>query len=190
MIAAIMIDHLSKKQNNNTGLAYLYCNYKAQAELDTYELLAAILKQLLLCKSKIPDSISRLYEKHTGQNTRPSLQDISNLCFDVTMTFSTTYLVIDALDECSTQNGARYKLLNILHKLQHRADLRIMATSRIIPEIVQQFENGLVLEVRANDADIKQFIRGQLHRLPKCIQHDLELQRFVEDEIAAVADGM
>jgi NACHT domain len=190
MIAATMIDHLSKKQNNNTGLAYLYCNYKAQAELDTYELLAAILKQLLLCQSKIPDSVSRLYEKHTRQNTRPSLQDISNLCFDVTMTFSTTYLVIDALDECLTQDGTRYKLLNILRRLQNRADLRIMATSRIIPEIVRQFEDGLVLEIRANDADIKRFIHGQVHRLPKCIQHNLRLQRFIEDKIAAMADGM
>ena len=46
MIAAIAIDHLLKAaQSDAVGVAYVYCNYKAE-EQDCASLLAAILKQL------------------------------------------------------------------------------------------------------------------------------------------------
>ena len=48
ILAAIMIDHISKKElSDSVGLAYIYCNYKTQADVNMSSLLAAIVKQLV-----------------------------------------------------------------------------------------------------------------------------------------------
>jgi hypothetical protein len=48
MVAAIAIDHLlNSAQNSAYGVAYVYCNYKSQADQDVASMLTAILKQLV-----------------------------------------------------------------------------------------------------------------------------------------------
>jgi hypothetical protein len=46
------------------------------------------------------------------------------------------------------------------------------------------------LEVQASGADVKRFVQGQIYRLPKCVQRDIELQRSIEDKIIEAVDGM
>jgi Cdc6-like AAA superfamily ATPase len=47
MVAAIAVDQLlDSAQNGAYGVAYVYCNYKSQADQDIVSILAAILKQL------------------------------------------------------------------------------------------------------------------------------------------------
>jgi hypothetical protein len=65
-----------------------------------------------------------------------------------------------------------------------------MATSRFVPMIVQSFEGFPVLEIRANDADIKQFVAGQMNRLPSCVQRNIDLQLEIQDRVAQAVDGM
>jgi hypothetical protein len=49
MITAITVDHLWKHvQNEDVGVAYIYCNYKTQADQTATNLTAVILKQLIL----------------------------------------------------------------------------------------------------------------------------------------------
>ena len=38
--------------------------------------------------------------------------------------------------------------------------------------------------------EVKRFVISQMYRLPKCIQHDTELRRFVQDKIVEAVDGM
>lgn len=40
-----------------------------------------------------------------------------------------------------------------------------------------------VLEVRASDAGVEQFVGAHMYRLPKCVQRDDELQEFVQDKL-------
>jgi hypothetical protein len=78
----------------------------------------------------------------------------------------------------------------MLRSLQSKGNLSLMATSRFIPEVVQQFRLSPILEVRASDADIKRFVTGQIYRLPRCVQRDDELQGVIKDGISAAVDGM
>lgn len=191
MMVAITIDHLSKKEQSDTiGLAYLYCDYKTQADLNTSSLLAAILKQLVLSQSSIDEPISRLYNHHTSHRTKPSLPEIFVACSAVIKNFSRVYLIVDALDECSDRDGTRSQLLAKLRDLQREADLRLMVTSRFTPDIEREFRSVPSLEVRAIDADVRRFVRGQIYRLPKCIRCDKQLQGFMEDKIVEAVDGM
>ncbi|KAI9782990.1 MAG: hypothetical protein M1816_001650 [Peltula sp. TS41687] len=191
MMAALAIDHLSGTvQSDTTAMAYIYCNYKAQAEQTTSRLLAAILKQLVQIRPSIAEPVTRLYNHHAGRGRRPSLDEIIGALQSILANYSTVYVIIDALDECPVEDGTRSQLLTKLRDLQRKTDLRLMVTSRFIPTIEMEFRSMIRLEVRARDADVKRFVAGQMDRLPKCIQRDDKLQDFVQDKIAEAADGM
>ncbi|RYP77300.1 hypothetical protein DL769_003449 [Monosporascus sp. CRB-8-3] len=189
MVAAIAIDHLLKTvQNSSIGVAYVYCNYKAQEEQGTTSLLAAILKQLVQARPSIVEPVERLHKQHAGRGTMPSLDEVFSALRDVLAHYPTVYIVTDALDEC--RDGTRRQFLAKLRELQAVRDLRLMATSRFIPEIIDEFGEALSLEVQASKEDVKRFVAGQTYRLPKCIQRDLALQDMVQDKIVEVAGGM
>ena len=106
MMAAITIDHLSTTTEGDTiGIAYIFCNYKAQADQTTANLLAAILKQLMQARPSIAEPVSRLYEHHYSRKTKPSLDEIFTALQIVVKNITRVYVVVDALDECSDRDA-------------------------------------------------------------------------------------
>jgi Cdc6-like AAA superfamily ATPase len=191
MLAAIAIEHLLETQaSDSVGVAFIYCNYKTQTEASTSTLLAALLKQLVQSRPVVDDSISKLHEQHNSRSTKPSFQEIFVALQAVLKNFSRVYFIIDALDECSNQNGTRNQLLAKIRDLQRETDLRLISTSRFLPDIEINFASTPTLEIRASSPDVRQFVRGQIHRLPSCIRRDYQLQNLVEDKVIEAVDGM
>lgn len=191
MIAAIAIDHLLKfAQNSSIGVAYVYCNYKDQERQDASSMLAALTKQLVQARPSTIEPVEQLYRQHINQSTKPSLEDIVGAFQRVIMQYTTVYVVVDALDECRNSDGTRHQFLTKLKELQATHDVRLLTTSRIIPEIQNAFIEAARLEVRADDKDVRRFVAGQMYRLPKCVQHDAVLQEMVQDKIVQAVDGM
>ena len=191
MMAAIAIDYLLKLARNNLhGIAYVYCNYKNQKQQDASSILAAILKQLVQGRPSIMKPIEQLHQQHAGRGTKPSLDEIFSVLRDVIAHYPVVYIVIDALDECRDSDGTRRQILSKIRDLQAREDVRLMATSRFIPEIEDEFRGALSLEVRASNKDVKRFVAGQTYRLPSRIQRDLVLQNLIQEKIVEAADGM
>jgi hypothetical protein len=191
MLAAITIDYIwQSKASDDIRLAYIYCNYKSGVGTDSVSLLSALLKQLVQSSSAIDIPIKNLYEQHIRRGTRPSFQEISTALQEVSKSFSTVYIIIDALDECPKADGTRSQLLTKLKDLQKVVDLRLMVTARPIPDIEVEFRLFPILEIRASDTDVKRFVRGQIARLPSCIQRDNQLQGTLEDKIVEAVDGM
>jgi Cdc6-like AAA superfamily ATPase len=192
MLAAIAIDHLSKEvRSGSIGVAWLYCNYKTRAKQTADALLKAILQQLLTPES--PDVVTiakELQKQHEAQGTRPDTEDLRKTLQAIFAEFATVYIVIDALDECSIEDGTRSQLLGHLDWLQSGADVRLLVTSRHIPDISEHYRDASKLEVRAHDEDVRSFLDGQLGRLPRCVQRDAELQLMIQDKITEQIDGM
>lgn len=191
MIAAIAVDHLMKTvQSSSIGVAYVYCNYKAQEEQGTDNLLAAILKQLVRTRSSLMEPVEQLYVQHVNRGTRPSVDEISAALQNVLAKFSAVHVVIDAVDECRDSDGTRHLFLAKLKDLQVKTDLRIMVTSRPFLDISDEFKTALTIDIRARDEDVKWYVAGQVHRLPRCIRCDAALQKIVEDKITEAVSGM
>ncbi|KAF2175448.1 hypothetical protein K469DRAFT_683923 [Zopfia rhizophila CBS 207.26] len=163
MVAAIAIDHL-------------------------LNMLLAILKQLVQARPPIVEPVEQLHKQHADRGTRPSLDEVFGALRDVLTRCSTIHIVIDALDEC--RDGTCRQFLAKLRDLQAGRDIRLMATSRFILEIVDAFREALRLEVQASWEDVKCFVAGQTYRLPRCIQRDPALQDMVQEKIVEVVDGM
>jgi Cdc6-like AAA superfamily ATPase len=191
MVAAIATDYLCRTMPiHEVGIAYIYCNYKAQDIQNARNLLALILKQLAQGNPAIMGIISRLYKDHSKRKTRPSLDEVVNAFHSACSEFLTVYIVVDALDEFIDRNDERGRLIRMLRDVQHKSDVRLMATSRFIPEVEKEFKLAKQLEVRASDEDIRRYIAGQIHRLPKVIQNDNSLRDIVQDKVAEKVGGM
>jgi Cdc6-like AAA superfamily ATPase len=189
MVAAITVDQLlNSAQSSAYGVAYVYCNYKSQADQDTASILAAILKQLGQSRPSALGPVEILHQKHAGRGTKPSLDDIYSALRDVLTQYPYVHIIVDALDEC--QNETRRQLCTKLLDLQKGADMRLMVTSRFVPDVEDAFRLASRLEVEASDEDVKQFVISQIHRLPACVQRDVALQHLVQEKIVEAVDGM
>lgn len=189
MIAAIAIDHLVRtKANASIGVAYAYCIYNSQSQQNTADLLAAILKQLVQSQPSLVEPVKLLHEEHINRGTKASLQEIYHALQSVIKGYSTIYIVIDALDEIQDTYGTRHQLFTKLQGLQKVLDVRLMVTSRSIPDIMDYFQTALRVEVHAAQ-DVKRFVAGQIDLLHDCIKEDEALKNTVlETIVEAVAD--
>jgi Cdc6-like AAA superfamily ATPase len=189
MVAAIAIDYLLRSvQSDSHGVAYIYCNYKAQQQEDILSLLAAILKQLSQGQLSTMKHVEQLHQRHAQCGTRPSLNDICDTLEHVLSDYLTVYIVIDALDEC--QDSTRRQLVAKLRFFQTGRDVRLLVTSRPMPEIGSDYRAALRLEVRATKEDLKRFVAGRICELSVAIRRDTVLQEMVQEKITEAAGGM
>lgn len=192
IITSIVIENLDAQLYNdqNVGLAYLYCSFLRQSEQRTEDLLQSLLKQLVQGRSSLPDSAGFLYEYYQKKRTRPSLNEISRALQSVAAMYSRVFIIIDALDECRTSDGRGSRLLSEIFTLQSRCGVNIFATSRFIPEIMEKFTGSISLEIRASKQDVRSYIDGHISRLPSFVGRDLDLQEEIKVRIIDAVDGM
>ncbi|KAI9684969.1 MAG: hypothetical protein M1820_010866 [Bogoriella megaspora] len=187
-MAGITINHLcTTARCHNVEVAYLFCNYKGQAEQSSLDLLSNLLKQLIQARLDIAAPVIDLYKRHIAQRSRPSIEDIFKILRSVCSSYTTVYIVIDAFDEYADMGGQRNQLIDSLRELQINSDVRFMVTSRFTRETLELFRSNTMLEVRASEGDVRQFVAGQMPRLPK---YNKELEHFIEDRIAEAVKGM
>jgi hypothetical protein len=191
MVAAIAIDHLCRTaRSDDIGVAYLFFNYKAQVDQSALSLLAALLKQLVQSRPDIAAPVTQIYDQHSKLRSRPSLEDIFRVLQSVCLNYAVIHIIVDALDECADKDGARSRLINKLRELQVKTDVRLMFTSRFIPEITHEFRTNPTLEVRASKEDVRRFVTGRMPSLPNCVQRGDELKRAIQNKIVEAVDGM
>lgn len=191
MIAAIAVDHIWKVfKDNNVGVAFIYNNYNRHKDQTVTKLLAAILKQLVRERPLYGEPVKNLHTEHADRGTDPSLDEICNALNSVLNNYSKTYIILDALDECTDDNGTRSNLISILRNLQIGTNTSLLVTSRFDSGIEQSLQGSPTLKIEANEADVKRYVAGQLHRFPMCVKSAPELQVEIQNGIALAVDGM
>lgn len=114
VLAAIVIDHLSRKVRCNTvGVAWLYCSYKSQREQTVEFKLATVLQQLVQVET--PGTVKhaqKLMQEHKQSMTRPTEDQYRETLQAVLSEFKTIYVVVDALDEFN--EGTRHRIITHL----------------------------------------------------------------------------
>ena len=192
ILTSIVVEELSARfqDDNNVIVAYIYCNFKRQFEQSLEDLLTSLLKQLAQGRPSLPESVRSLHDRHKAKKTRPSVDDISTALQSVAAEYLRVFVVIDALDECREQGGCRIQMLSRLFDLQNKCGINLFATSRFIPEIIEEFKQVLLLEIRATEQDVKKYIDGHITHLPSFIRNRPDLQQEIKTEIVKAVDGM
>ncbi|OBT62628.1 hypothetical protein VE03_08515 [Pseudogymnoascus sp. 23342-1-I1] len=192
ILTSIVVEELTTRFQNNKsiGIAYLYCNFRRQHEQKAEDLLASLLKQLTQGRSSLPDTIKSLYDRHQVKRTRLSFGEISRALQSVVTLYSRVFIVIDALDECQVSHNCQKTFLSELFSLQAKCGVNLFATSRFIPEITENFQGSISLEIRASENDVRRYVEGYMAYLPSFVGRSPDLQEDVKTGIVKAVDGM
>lgn len=165
-----------------TAVCYIYCQYHSTFTI--LQLLELILKQIILqCPSAPIERLQKLKDK----GLRPSLDQIASILQANFKQLSSIFLVIDALDECFTEE-VRHRLLGILRSL---VSVRILLTSRPIPTIQSALQGTLILIINPNRQDIGTHLYSRALNNPALAGHVRKIARpELETKIMEQAGGM
>jgi hypothetical protein len=188
ILTSIVVDDLIAKigDDENSAIAFLYCNFRRHHEQRADDLLASLLKQLSERKTQLPESVKALYYAPKERRTKPSYDEVLRMLTSTCAQFQRVFIVVDALDECPSTAV----LLRELFLLQFKCDINILATSRPIPEIKEKFKSCPHLEISASDQDVRRYLEGHIGNLQSFVQQNQELQKDITTGIAKAVDGM
>jgi hypothetical protein len=67
--------------------------------------------------------------------------------------------------------------------MQSTSVTELLATSRHIPEIIDTFGDGRLVEIRANSHDVRAFVKGHIDSPPNIVQRRVDLQEEIKTVI-------
>jgi hypothetical protein len=136
----------------DTIVLFIYCNYKKQYNVE--DLVAALFKQLAL-HQLTADSLDLLKDLKSKQR-HPPLRQLMDLLQYELKTYSSVFLIIDALDEYpdSTQRS-------LMAEIQSLGSVQFLVTSRPILAIEHTLCPDCKLHITAKGSDIHTYMESQ-----------------------------
>ena len=105
VLCSAIVEHVMDQCNSEAraAMAYFYFDFNNSAKQGTESFLRSILSQLLAQCPAVPDQfLSAFAQSQKGQH-QPRFETMSTLLSVVLRSFRTSFIVIDALDECTTR---------------------------------------------------------------------------------------
>ncbi|KAF7118130.1 hypothetical protein CNMCM5793_007523 [Aspergillus hiratsukae] len=189
IVTSTVIDYLQRKYESSSGvgIAFIFCNFNQQQNQKLDNILANILGQLVRGLSCLPDALRSFYTNHERMGMVPCLSAILEMLRIVSGIYDHTYVIIDALDECSNSDRGRDHLIPQVLDLQRGFNMSFMATSRFILDIASKFEEFPSIEIRTSDGDVRKYVTDNL---PPSIQRRPDMRKVALSDIVRKSDGM
>jgi len=180
--SSFVIDALSKRED--IRIAYMYCDYRDQLQQTTINILGALLKLLLAALPNLPKEVVATY-KQTGPFELPVAKKMFEYIFQA---HKTIYICLDALDECKDA-GSLMEFFQVMPPT-----VRLFATGRknVETTIHRYFQDALVIPIKANENDVRAYIKTKLdeNRTVEPEALDSQLEEEIIEKISALAGEM
>ena len=126
------------------------------------------------------------FRKPEGTEHQLSSHELEKMILSVAGSVKSVYLVIDALDECDEQKHRR-SFLQILERFKMDKHIRYFVTSRSYPQDIRvALETGPQIEIKAHDADLRQYL---LHELKYVCDSGVIDHSFAMEIVGTLIDG-
>ena len=189
--SSLVIDSLSDRSKwKNTAVVGLYCDFLAQQEHSTINMLGAILKQLV-SREEIPEHKLEALQKAGGERGGRGLRlpDMVKILNETFTSLQRIYACIDAVDELAPKY--RQELLGSLQAIVRVSpNVRILLTgrSRVDDEIMGVFTKAVKIPIRPSQDDIKSFLNMRLKSdtTPKAM--DAQLRAHIMRVIPVISE--
>ena len=193
------------KRECNSGLAlmgYFYFDFKDRNKQSGRDLLTSLLSQLAAESDLCYDLLYDLYLTHAMGSRQPSDSVLTERLTDILRLPQqpTTYIILDALDECPNNSGtpsAREDVLFLLEELVNLnlPNLRICVTSRpeadinaVLDPLTSQHVS--IHDQRGQMQDIIDYLNAFVHTDRRMKRWRPEDKQLVIDTLSAKAGGM
>ena len=188
--SSLVIDSLcDQAKKEDITVACFYCDFLAQEDHTTANIMGAILKQLV-GGGDIPENIRQAFQegKREVGGRRLLLADLMQMLKIATASQPQVFICIDALDECLQKNLP--ELLESLRDLvQESPTTKIFLTGRppVTGTVQRYFAGAVVIPISPNKDDIRNYLEMRLGRddEPEAMDDDLRA-----DIVKSILDKM
>jgi hypothetical protein len=149
------------------------------------DIVSSFLKQWTTRQKEIPSSIRAIHQKFQTQEGRPELSELLDCMKNSVTSFSSTFVILDALDECEMNQLS--KLLGVIRHLSSMP-VKIFATSRPhLRDVLDFFQAARTIQIKADILDLKNYLTIQVEER---MSHSRKLRSKVVDKLSTEADGV
>ncbi|KAI1329506.1 Pfs, NACHT and ankyrin domain protein [Xylariaceae sp. FL0255] len=159
ILASTAIDEIkTARRQSSIGLAYFYFSYRNKTPISSVVL--ALLEQLYLQSSAKWSEIQKLQDSTSNPLERPLPELLSVLVLLLTR-FRKVYIVLDALDEVSSENRSGLEALLSSFQSPHT---RVLVTTR--PSLdLRSLEKSPAIEIKPSQDDMRLFIDCKMKKI-------------------------
>ncbi|KAJ7577221.1 hypothetical protein C8J56DRAFT_799083, partial [Mycena floridula] len=176
ILTSLIIDHL--RLSSNVAVVCIYCDYNQQNDQTPTQLLGSILGQLVEPRESISHHLLSLHRTCMSQKRHPTIPELMDALRQEIPSYSSVYIVVDALDECSNKTQDLFVSTKPDGGLRSLSDtVQILITSRNILSIAQALDGQTCLGIEAQDQDLHTYIKAR-------IMEDKELKRLIKNDTA------
>lgn len=176
------------------AIAYFYFDFNDAEKQQSDKMIRSIVKQLYAKKKSV--DLESLFSSCDNGERQPSSDDLMQTLKGLIKDFHKTFIILDALDECSD----RQQLLDAIDEIQtwRLSGLHLLLTSRSLTEIenalkpMTHLKSRICIQSAAVDADIEIYVRHRLQtdKNLRCWRNRIQAQKEINDTLKTKADGM
>ncbi|KAF1928951.1 HET-domain-containing protein, partial [Didymella exigua CBS 183.55] len=198
ILSSTIIKHLLQHCNDDAGMvtAYFYFDFNDAQKQDPELMLRSLLCQLLQRSSMIPKGVDALFSSSDNGQRQPPLHALLEVIPQVMQQFTHAYIVLDALDECTS----RPELMDVLETVAgYQLDsVHLLMTSRKERDIESSLEiyikeeDTICLQRDVVDKDIQRYVQQRLSNDKSLTKwnKDAAIRQEIEAALMRGARGM
>jgi hypothetical protein len=171
VLCSTVIEDIKRRNENSVDArcAYFYFDFRDRSKQTVEGMLRSVLRQLASYEASLPRSIAEIHRAHARQGHQPTQEALIDTLYSIAERTHRTFIVIDALDECTELDEALDLLLALVDG--SRTILSILVTSRELDDIGEALKDvpphklkHMSIQNRRDNADIDLFIRTQVEK--------------------------
>ena len=198
ILCSTIVEHVLHvcARTSDIAVLYFFFDFNDTEKQQHESMMRSLLSQLAMHFVSVPPALETLYSSCIEGGRKPDFEALKKTFHEMTTAFRTTFIVIDALDECKERPG----LLADIEELSGREDtnLRILATSRREKEIedsvlrLTRDRNRICIQSALVNADICAYVHSQLrtNRRLQRWQKEPNVQLEIGNTLMGNANGM
>jgi hypothetical protein len=203
LISSTIIEATETISDTESALiAYYYFDFRDTAKQDVRGLLTSLLTQLSSASGRCNHILSDLYSRHSSGSRQPSDDQLKQCLVKMLLSpeAPTTYIIVDALDECPNTSGVdspRKHVLKLVEELLslRLSNLRLCLTSRpeadIIPILEPLASHSVCLHDESGQREaIRDYVNSFVDSDWNMKKWKKEVKELVIDSLVRKADGM
>lgn len=183
--AAIVANALRKRK---VACLVVFCDYTKRKEQTSKHFLSSLVRQIASACPSIPIPIQKFYNSYKSRRDGPTNEELLSLLNDILSKISRIHIVIDALDEC--QSSCCTELITELRSLARDWDMRLLATSRALPDVRDLFSGAMELQIVVPEQDIEAVIRNLTAKLRSRVNITPQFEEQIVTKISNAAGGL
>jgi hypothetical protein len=180
------------QSDQRLAIIYFYFDF-SNFEKQRYEnLIRSMIAQLSMQSTNTPEALNTIHSRCQEGHQQPTIKDLTSTLKDMLGDFHETFIILDALDECTE----REELLGLIKAIVdwELKKLHILATSRtendIEEALVPLITGQICIQSAVFNADIQIHLRERLQSDPKLKKLPEEAQKEIEETLMDGAHGM